>query len=270
MAVTVIERYDSRALSGGDTATAELVFLIRGTADDAVAYSALLAGAPTSHQGLVRQTARTEPLDVDAADEARSTWLGVVGYGREARAVVGESSFSFDTSGGTQHITQSIQTVAKYAKAGQTAPDFKGAIGVSQNEVEGVDLTMPVYQFSETHILSAGTVDAAYKGKLFALTGRTNDAVFKGCQTGECLFLGARGSMRTGGDWEVAFQFAASPNRANFAVGDITVVSKKGWEYMWVRYTDAVDQNQFVKQPVAVYVERVYEAGDFAELGIGT
>ena len=47
-------------------------------------------------------------------------------------------------------------------------------------------------------------------------------------------------------------------------------VNKKGWEYVWVRYADAEDQDVLVKQPIAVYVERVYEEGDFAALGIGT
>jgi len=33
---------------------------------------------------------------------------------------VGEWSFNFDTGGGTQHVTQSISTVNKYAPAGKT------------------------------------------------------------------------------------------------------------------------------------------------------
>jgi len=38
------------------------------------------------------------------------------------------------------------------------------------------------------------------------------------------------------------------------------------------RYADAEDagSNTLVKQPVAVYVEKVYEEGDFSALGIGT
>ena len=49
-------------------------------------------------------------------------------------------------------------------------------------------------------------------------------------------------------------------------------INKKGWEYMWVRYADAEDAaaKAIVKKPVAVYVEKVYEEGDFSTLGIGT
>ena len=80
---------------------------------------------------------------------------------------------------------------------------------------------------------------------------------------------GASGSKRGSDDWEIAYKFAASPNRSNFSVGDITGISKKGWEYMWVRYEDAEDAaaKAIVKKPVAVYVEKVYEEGNFASLG---
>jgi len=55
-------------------------------------------------------------------------------------------------------------------------------------------------------------------------------------------------------------------------IGDITVASKKGWEYMWVRYADAEDAaaKAIVKKPIAVYIEKVYEEGNFPALGIGT
>jgi hypothetical protein len=41
---------------------------------------------------------------------------------------------------------------------------------------------------------------------------------------------------------------------------------------MWVRYADAEDAaaKAIVKKPVAVYIERVYDEGDLAGLGIGT
>jgi len=148
----------------------------------------------------------------------------------------------------------------------------KGAIGVTHDNVEGVDIAIPVYNFSETHYIDDALVTPAYRGTLFSLTGKTNNAAFKGCAAGECLFLGASGSKRGEEDWEITFRFAASPNRTNITVGDITVASKKGWEYLWVRYADAEDATAkaLVKLPVAAYVEKVYEEGDFSQLGIGT
>jgi len=84
--------------------------------------------------------------------------------------------------------------------------------------------------------------------------------------------LGASGSKRGSDDWEIAYKFAASPNRTGITVGDIGGISKKGWEYPWVRYADSEDAapKAIVKKPIAVYVEKVHEEGNFASLGIGT
>ncbi|MBC7326197.1 MAG: hypothetical protein H5T99_12950, partial [Moorella sp. (in: Bacteria)] len=70
----------------------------------------------------------------------------------------------------------------------------------------------------------------------------------------------------------ITFKFAASPNKTNITIGDITGIAKKGWEYLWVLYEDAEDTNaqRLVKRPVAAFVEQVYPYGDFSQLGIGT
>jgi hypothetical protein len=58
----------------------------------------------------------------------------------------------------------------------------------------------------------------------------------------------------------VTLHFSGSQNRTNFTVGDITIASKLGWEYLWIRYEDRVDANakKIVKVPIAAYVEKVY------------
>ena len=131
---------------------------------------------------------------------------------------------------------------------------------------------MPVYTFSQTHYLPTSQVTAPCKISLFYLAGKVNDALFKGLAAGECLFLGASGSKRGTDDWEIPFGFAGSPNRTGLSVGPITGISKKGWEYLWVRYADVEDtaSHTLVKQPIGAYVEKVYEEGNFSSLGIGT
>ena len=273
MPVTCTEKPDSRQYT--EDQSAELVYSIRGTADEDAAMTALKATAPDTFRGLVRQPPAVEPVHIDTVNPDRCIWTGTAQYAPyqyEPPPQTGDSSFSFDTASGTQHITQSITTVGSYAAAG-TAPDFRGAIGVTHDNVEGVDITVPVYNFSETHYLPASQVTNAYKGTLFELTGKVNSAAFKGLAAGECLFMGASGSRREGeDDWEITFRFAASPNRTGISVGPITGIAKKGWEYLWVRYADVEDpaSNTLVKQPVAAYVEKVYEEASFAGLGIGT
>ncbi len=269
MPITVAEKFLSRPSTRGDNPQTELAYIISGTDDDLAARSALASAAPLTYDGLSRQTIQLDPL-------GDGLWEGSAHYGSTASQQLqpGESSFAFDTGGGTQHITQSISTVASYAASG-TPPDFQGAIGVTQDNVEGVDITVPIYQFSETHYLSHSVVTPTYRGTLFALTGKVNNASFKGLSAGECLFLGASGSRRGTGsddDWEITFRFAASPNATGLTIGDITSINKGGWDYMWVRYQDAEDDTAkaLIKKPVAVYVEKVYERANFADLGIGT
>jgi len=118
---------------------------------------------------------------------------------------------------------------------------------VTADGVDGVDITVPVYQFSETHYFSDAQVNASYNGAIFSCTGKTNAGGFKGFAPGEVLFLGASGSKRGDSpddDWEITFQFAASPNETGLSLGSITGINKDGWEYLWVRYADAEDTGQ--------------------------
>ena len=268
MPIVVEEKFDSRIIVAGDNPSAELRYVVFGTDDEQSALSSISSAAPATYDLMPRRTIQVEPL-------ANDLWDGVVRYSTEEQTEppqTGESAFAFDTGGGSQHITQSRSTINTYAPSGETAPDFQGAIGVTGNGVEGVDVTVPVYQFSETHYLDDAVVTPAYKGTLFSLTGTVNNAGFKGLASGECLFLGASGSKRGLGDWEITFRFAGSPNVTGLVVGPISGISKKGWEYLWVRYAEVEDETAqvLVKRPVAAYVERTYNSGNFAALGIGT
>ena len=263
MAVTINEKFDSRpATSGIESPSVDLLYVVQGTDDDSVVKSTVDATIPAIYQGLVFQSYTIDPL-------GGGVWEVSVRYGKKEPKETGDSSFSFDTGGGTQHITQSLSTVSSHAPPGKTTPDFKGAIGVSDDRVNGADITVPVYQFAETHYIAVASVTQAYKATLFSLTGKVNNGTFRGFSAGEVLFLGASGSQRGKDDWEITFRLAASPNVTGLTVGDITGIDKKGWEYLWVRYADTVDQNVLVKQPIAAYVEKVYELGAFSGLGIG-
>jgi len=264
MAITVHEKWESRETTVGESPSIDLVFIIRGTDSDLAAMTALAAASPVLYDGLARQSLHIERI-------AEDIWEGTVRYGEPQPPETGDSSYQFDTGGGTQHITQSLQTVGRYAPPGKTAPDFQGAIGVTHDNVEGVDITVPVYNFSETHYIASSLVTGAYKATLFFLTGKVNAGSFRGFAPGEVLFLGASGSKRGQDDWEITFRFAASPNVTGLVIGNITGINKRGWEYLWVRYADAEDtaSRTLVKRPIAVYVEQVYPYGNFSGLGIG-
>ena len=276
MPINVTEKFESRRLTSGDDATLELTYTVTGTDDEGAVKSAVLAssperyGSPQNLPYLFRRKVRVEP-------EGPELWIATVLYDREWEVLISsggvtrvagpDDRFDFDTSGGTQHITQSLATPGRYGQA----PDHQGAIGVSQTAVEGTDIVVPTVNFSETHHFI--DVTWAYRRAIAELTGKVNKSAFRGFDPGEVLFLGASGSRRNSFDdapWSVTLRFAASPNRSNFAVGPINVSSKKGWEYMWIRYapSDDAESGTRIKRPVGVYIERVYEEANFSGLKI--
>jgi hypothetical protein len=188
-------------------------------------------------------------------------------------------SRSFDTTGGTQHITQA-QEETKYPTGG-TTPSQNKAIGVDGDAVNGIDIVVPQLSWTETYDVPHSYVTSDYIKKVAELSGTTNNADFRTFKRGEVLFLGATGSHEWDdekgmGPWSLSFRFVASPNAgANqtipaIEIGDITGVEKKGHEYLWVRYEDDVTDNTLLKKPKFVYVNRVYREGAFSSLGIGT
>lgn len=258
--ITIDEKFDSREATEGNSPTAELRYVVQGTDDDAVVRGLVAATAPAFYGGLKQDNFSIKP-------QGGGVWECAVQYAR----IESDSQFTFDTGGGTQHVNQSLETVGAFPAPGENAPDFLGAIGVNQDQIEGADITVPVYNFTETHYIADYLVTGAYKATLFFLTGRVNDAPFKGFERGEVLFLGASGSKRGLDDWEITFRFAASPNVSDLSLGSISGIAKEGWQYLWIRFADDEDSatHTLIKKPIAAYVERVYEYGNFAGLGIG-
>lgn len=272
MPVTVSELATSRSRSKGGTASTTLKYVVEGTDDDAAVFTAVDAARPSTYDGLPWETTTIEPIDATA-------WKADVRYSAKANTAKASPGaaiptpelpvFGFDTTGGTIHITQARENISNHVASG-TAPNYKGAINVTNDGVAGVDIVHRVYSFTEQWMIAAGDV-ADLQSAAFSLTGKTNNATFRGLAAGECLFMGARGTRRADGDYEVEFQFAGSPNRTPDQIGDITFSTPiKGWNVLWVRYKSTVDAGRTVQVPESAHVERVYDEGDFSTLGIGT
>lgn len=261
MAGFISESYVSRPFTLAKTSGRELIYDIQGTEDEAEVQALLLGAVPSTYGGLELESVEAEPVGA-------GIWKGNAKYTR-----VSTDEYTFDTGGGTRHVTQSLGTVNSYTASGFPPPDFQGAINVSEDRVEGVDLPSPKYEFSETHYLDDASVTLAYKLILFNLSGQTmNDNTFKGFAAGECAFLGASGAKRGDERWAITYRFACSPNVTGLTVGTITDIEKLGWDYLWIRYAVSADNTAFslVHRPIAVYVERVLIPADYSTIGIGT
>lgn len=281
MAITVTEHAESRTIATGAYPSADLKYIIRGTSSDTLAAESLRNTAPvlydlyqdTPDAGIIllaRKSVQVSPVHVDTECDDDCIWEGLVEYG--FTNIPGESIYEFDTLGGTQHVLYSLETVASYKPSWWPfpVPNYKGAIGVTADSVDGCDITVPVYNFAETHYLADVFVNDAYKFLLFAWTGCVNSEAWRSYAAGEVLFLGASGAKRGTGEWELTYRFAALPNVPSIQIGDIAVGQKDGWDYLWVRFQDRLDEaaNYMVKHPMSVHIERVYRRKPFSSLGI--
>ncbi|MGD8453667.1 MAG: hypothetical protein PVJ57_17785 [Phycisphaerae bacterium] len=278
MAVTLEELRESQRVTTGENATAELRYMIFGASSDLEARIELLTTTPATFDlygdGAVllsRQYVGIEPVS-----DAR--WQGTAYYARGR--VTGQQSFRFDMTSGTEHKTHSIATIGMYtASVEDPAENFKNAIGVGDGQPEGVDIEMPVFKFEVPRYVPNSAITAAYIRALYYLRGSANNDAFSvtlphgevlGFNADEVLFLGAVGAPRhCAADWDINFHFAASPNVTDLQVGDITGITKKGWEYLWVHFREKeAASGRAIVVPRWAYVERVRSRGSFSVLGI--
>jgi len=257
---TIAERFDSRPSTSGDSPGIDLLYVVRNTENEAEVRSLVAATTPASYEDLDLTSISTEP-------QGGGVWYATARYSLVDNA----GDYEFDTSGGTQRLATSLATLQRVALPGYSAPDYQGAINVAEDRVEGVDITVPVFNFSESKSIAAANVTTPFKYNLFQLTGRVNNGTFKGFAKGEVLFLGATGTKRGRERWAITYKFAASPNVINQPLGSGGLsVTKEGWEHLWVRFEEEIHSHRLIKIPVAYYIERVYPYGNLADLGIGS
>lgn len=190
------------------------------------------------------------------------------------------NSISIDTTGGTEHVTQAntknvvgaavSDTGQVVYKAGAGNVDGEGALNVEGDQVRGVDVTVPQFQFTETWTFPSPYVVQTYIAVLYDLTGKINNAPWRIFDTGEVLFLGARFEMTQGASAvAITFAFSARPNVTGLSVGEIGGIEKGGWDYMGVEYSSVAEEGSIIKKPKSVSISSVYEGGDFQGLAIG-
>ena len=180
-----------------------------------------------------------------------------------------QAVFSFETAGGSEHITQSKATVNSYAPAGKTAPNYNGAIGYDGERINGLDIMVPAFSFQMTEYLTSSQFSMA---TLILLTNKINSDSFQGLDAGQVMFTGAQGQVRGPNSlWEIIFKFACKANATDLNVGSIGPIAKNGWDYLWIRYGDTIDTtaNMRVRTPISAYVEQVYDYADLNALFTG-
>jgi hypothetical protein len=247
-----------------DSPSAEKIYVVINTDDDVVVRTLVETGVPSVYLGLNLTNYDFHPL-------GNGLWDVTATWGTKKLTNLGDVVTSFDTTGGTRHITQSLQTVGAYAAPGFVAAvtDNEGAIGLDGDRVNGVDVPGPgTFTFQLSRSWPSIAMTPAKIVSIAEATFKTNSDIYYGFAVGTLLFLGASGSQRGVKDWEVTYQFAYSRNVTNMTIGSITGINKKGWEYVWCRYYPNIATTSRVLRPGQAYVERVCDEFAFASLGV--
>lgn len=288
MTISIVEQRDSRSGSGsGDLNSSQTRIYWANGSDDIDAVLASLQGSepltvtcPVLGTALYRNSISYKPrgpskweLTVEYIDQDQSSIKSARAQEvSDTNLDVGEYRYSFSTLGGSAHITTSLTTLFGYKSATNpnAIPNYKQAIRVDKDGVQGCDVIVPQFKFTIHYRQPRAVITEAYQRTLEELTGTVNLAEFKGRPMGEVLFLGANGSQGTKSDPTIEYEFMRLPNLQNQTIGDIVGVAKRGHDYLWVLFEDTYDSAAKVmkKVPKFVYVEQVYPYADFSALGI--
>lgn len=273
MTITVTKKWESASGSGESR---ELRYVIEGTGGDAglsdiTARDAMLAAVAATYDGLYLDAKKAR---IDRINE--NIWLGVAQYNDRTSDAAGGTLVAFDTTGGTEHITHSLETIDSVNHTlGADAPDFKRAMNVNDNGVEGADIVAPKLQFSKTIQIATSAMNDAWVKALADQTATINDATWYGFGAKTVLLLGARGRQQGAGSVtaDVEYLFAYSPKVEGLQFADEAgnfpdTIDKDGWDLLWVFFGRAESNGRTVRVPKAVYVERVYETSDFSLLPV--
>lgn len=182
-----------------------------------------------------------------------------------------EPSYSFDTSGGSEHITRAIAQ-NHYPSTAKDANKFIGWNGKSGDdcEISGMDIVVTNMRESYTRIIKKSKIDNAFKRSLARVTGKVNKTAFKGWAAGEVLFLGASYSA-TEDDRKVSvtYNFAIRENEPAQTIGGIEIPAKKGWWAVWqMAKTEMLAGKKPSLNIEGIYFAQVYKEVDFGILGI--
>lgn len=295
----IVELWRGQNFSGG---TPQTLWKFQG-------YSTSLDVDTAFHAALLAETIPIEygglPIDLPGrtiADLGGKVWHVMVPYSGKAGSIImggsgtasqpanphgGESGqnepvmadISFSVRGGTQHITQSKETLQSAATGSATPRNFGQAIGVNPDtkEVAGVDVLVPEVTFTRNVQIPAIAFTGAYAKLCERAVGKVNSAVFFGYSIREVLCTSITISTSNGTGYRSGtFDFAVKRNSTITKVISADPVLElddvEGWSYVWTTYKEQQQSvggvNRKAVVPFEVYEEKVYDEFDFGQLNL--
>ena len=268
MAAEAYELVARRDFKDNEKPSARTVWQVKGATSYANARAALDAALPTTFT--FPSTAVAYLSDIDATELLEDSFFEFsIGYQSQVREPAANTEeFEFDIPALDERVYRAIST-SSYAPAGETAPDFGGAIGVRYGTMQpqGVTPLKAKSTFSITKHWTLSAVDTAFQAALEDLVGSINSSIFNGRAIGTVRFLGARG-RQNGNKFPIQYLFGYRPSAASYTLNGISVAASYGWDVHDTYYRPEPDTTakQPVWKPAAVYVHRIHTPANLGSL----
>ncbi len=314
-------KFEETGTASIDEPDADLKFMVDGSEDIGDVYATVLnpsIGLPalTSPGGLVLYPTyrglwlqNYKPTHVGAG-----VWVVDVHYGKVQPVTADTLQYRSETTGGTIHREINLAPVGAYflnAAGDQTviypaseatqeefddnldaagAPTFNGLIGVTRDDIRGVDVTGPKFSFTVEKKYRTVALPPYFLNTLENMSPSVNSnpiiiswrGQMIGIDPGECLYQG--GAVSDGGPdpngstandrliavdhkFEVSRNYGIKDTDKKLKVGPFEDVAKAGWDYLWTVYRDTVSTGGYrSRKIIMVVIDRVYEREDFSQL----
>lgn len=210
-----------------------------------------------------------------SAKEDSSGWVITLVYGIPTGDAADPTyvQFGIDFGGETLHINKGISVLNSASRTGSslTPPETYGLIGVTNQDVTGVDIVGKGLNFNITSYFDASVWSIPILQTFYTIQGTVNAGPFYGFKAGEvlCLSISAQGDSSYK-KVPVTFNFNAKPNVVNLPDYGFANLTANGQDIVDYLYSKAVDENSPVQWPTHRFVHRVYERTNFNLLGIGS
>ena len=282
----------------GASPSVKISFIIQGAGDASTAYVALISWLKDNYSdGAGGIASYNLPLDVvriqstaaPSAYTAECEFRTRENSDEEDDSINGDSytlpeieasDYSFDTTGGSAHISNALKWLGSARPDGDAVVDNGGVIGPREDgSADGVDVVTPTMAFTIGVSLPQSWFDAAYRATIADATGAINAGAWNGFEAGCVLFRGvsarvvwinwtdAFGNARRDWYWRASYSFQASP-AVTMQVGSATL-TKRGFDAVSrvsERYADSAGNTVSAVAQVDIY--SVYPEFDFNLLGL--
>jgi len=114
-------------------------------------------------------------------------------------------SYTLEVSSQTEHISRAITQLNEQADDPNTE-----LIGITDEAIEGVDISAPYMRWTETAFRR--TLSNSYARTLMELHSTVNLSSFRGFESGTVRFDGATARRNSNSQWEIQYKFAINPN----------------------------------------------------------